>query len=440
MVEVLIPSPGESVTRVTLATWLVADGDFVEKDQDLAEIDSDKATLSIAAPESGTIQILIPEGSEAGVDEVIARIKPGDGEKSKTTKDRPSSGESTTDHDTSRETVRKEQEGRNEQHSEEPESAASVSDQQESEGDSAGESSDNQLPLTPVARVFMKAKGLSEQNILQLLQGERIRKKDLEWLLDDTRDRGDTVQTTTAERTEKRESLSPLRLKLSQRLVSVKNETAMLTTFNEVDMTEVLRMRKDYGARFEKDHGVKLGLMSFFTRAASMALTEFTAVNAFIERDEIVFHNYVDISIAVSGPKGLVVPVIRNAQQLSMAQIEQEVRRLADKASGNKLTLDEMTGGTFTITNGGVFGSMLSTPILNPPQSAILGMHNIVERPVAVHGNVEIRPIMYVALSYDHRIIDGRESVSFLKRIKELLEQPAKMAYSTDPYDKLLGF
>jgi len=440
MVEVLIPSPGESVTRVTLATWLVADGDFVEKDQDLAEIDSDKATLSIAAPESGTIHILIPEGSEAGVDEVIARIKPGEGEKPKTPKARPSSGESTTDHDTSRETGKKEQEESNEQHSEAPESAASVSDQQAPEGNAAGESSDNQLPLTPVARVFMKAKGLSEQEIVQLLQGERIRKKDLEWLLDDARGSGDVAQTEQADRTKRREPLSPLRLKLSQRLVSVKNETAMLTTFNEVDMTEVLSMRKGYGSRFEKAHGVKLGLMSFFTRAATIALTEFPAVNAFIERDEILFHDYTDISIAVSGPKGLVVPVIRNTQHLSMAEIEKEVRRLAEKASANRLTLDEMTGGTFTITNGGVFGSMLSTPILNPPQSAILGMHNIVERPVAVNGQVEIRPIMYVALSYDHRIIDGRESVSFLKRIKELLEQPAKMAYSADPYDKLLGF
>jgi 2-oxoglutarate dehydrogenase E2 component (dihydrolipoamide succinyltransferase) len=247
------------------------------------------------------------------------------------------------------------------------------------------------------------------------------------------------VESAEPLRAEEREALSPLRQKLSQRLVSVKNETAMLTTFNEVDMTELQRIRSTYGSSFEAQHGVKLGLMAFFTMAATRALLEFPKVNAFIEGDEIVYHPYTDISIAVSAPKGLLVPVVRNTQALDMAGTEQEIRRLAAKARDNRLTLDEMSGGTFTITNGGVFGSMLSTPILNPPQSAILGLHNIVDRPVAISGRVEIRPIMYVALSYDHRIIDGRESVGFLKRIKELIESPHLLTTERDPYQELLG-
>ncbi len=425
MTEIKVPSPGESVLTVILASWLVADGEFVDRDQEIAEIDSDKATLSISAPEAGVITILIAAGEEVGVGEVIARIVPGEIA-----------------------TIR--------------EKAVEVSvysaelQKIEYQSDYANEITDeivtfvgdiNQTKeitsLTPLARSYMAAEGLDQKDINGRIRNKRIKKADIEELVNTINSSSPTVvaeniadKSTNGER---RVKMSPLRIKLSQRLVKVKNETAMLTTFNEVDMTEVVRIRKELGDQFEKIHGVRLGLMAFFTKAATIALQEFPEVNAFIDKDEIVYHDYVDMSIAVSSPKGLVVPVVRNAHQLTIAMIEQDIRRLADKARNNRLTLDEMTGGTFTISNGGVFGSMLSTPIINPPQSAILGMHNIVERPVARNGRVEIRPVMYIALSYDHRIIDGRESVGFLVKVKELIENPLMMTCQNNPVSSLLN-
>jgi 2-oxoglutarate dehydrogenase E2 component (dihydrolipoamide succinyltransferase) len=416
MIEIKVPSPGESVTTVTLASWLVSDGDFVEKNQEIAEIDSDKATLSISAAESGVISIVVEAGESVGVGAVIGTIEAGEGApvvKSASPGEVISKGSA---------------ENREEKVSAVPENKEGVRE------------SSKDLHLSPLAKAYMQAEGLTEGDVMEMLKNRRIRKSDLETLVGVEGNQGSTSGLVAAatERVERREKMTPLRLKLSQRLVGVKNETAMLTTFNEVDMSEVLKVRAEYGKAFEEKHGVKLGLMAFFTRAAAIALNEFPQVNAFIDQDEIVFHEYVDISIAVSAPRGLVVPVVRNAHLLSLAGAEQDIRRLAEKARNNKLTLDEMTGGTFTITNGGVFGSMLSTPIINPPQSAILGMHNIVERPVAISGKVEIRPIMYVALSYDHRIIDGRESVGFLVRVKELIENPVRMAMQRDPYSAML--
>ena len=400
---------------VTLASWLVADGDFVERDQEVAEVDSDKATLSISAPETGIIRILFPAGDQVKVGEVIATIAPGSaGDKPTGKKAEPVVKES------------------------KPATADIFQNEQVTAV--SGEEKAAAMHLTPLARAWMSSENLTVDDIARMLKGGKIKRSDLQNLRQgQAESHSESNEMHQNERIEQREKMSPLRLKLSQRLVGVKNETAMLTTFNEVDMSEVMRLRSEFGNVFEQKHGVKLGLMAFFARAAALALQSFPAVNAFIDVDEVVYHDFVDLSIAVSTPKGLVVPVVRNAHRMSLADIEQEIRRLADKARQNKLTLEEMTGGTFTITNGGVFGSMLSTPILNPPQSAILGMHNIVERPVAVNGKVEIRPIMYVALSYDHRIIDGRESVGFLVKVKELIENPLRMVMPSDPEKELLG-
>lgn len=408
MIEIKVPSPGESVTTVTLAAWLVADGEYVEKNQEIAEIDSDKATLSISAPESGVVTILLKVGEQAGVGEVVARIAEG----------------AASGHEKA-ETIVREKVSAQAESVAVPDPAAVTGGQEN-------------LHFTPLAKAFMTAEGIQEQDVIKMMHHHKVRKSDLEHLYATSGISEEAITDHPIGREERREKMSSLRIKLSQRLVGVKNETAMLTTFNEVDMSEVLRIRKDYGKAFEAKHGVKLGLMAFFTRAATLALQEFTRVNAFIDHDEVVFHDFVDVSIAVSTPKGLVVPVIRNSHTMSLAAIELEIQRLAGKARTNKLTLEEMTGGTFTITNGGVFGSMLSTPIINPPQSAILGMHNIVERPVAVNGKVEIRPVMYVALSYDHRIIDGRESVGFLVKVKESIENPVSMLLKADPFQKLL--
>ena len=409
MIEIKVPSPGESVLTVTLASWLVADGDFVERDQEVAEVDSDKATLSISAPESGVIKILFPVGELVKVGEVIATLAPGvAGEKPAASTAAAMVSES------------------------KPE-AVKVP-QKEVVIAASGDEKTGALIFTPLAKAWMASENLTEDDIARMLAGGKIKRSDLQQLKERYAGVGsEAVEVPAAGNGERREKMSPLRIKLSERLVGVKNQTAMLTTFNEVDMSEVMRLRAVFGKAFEAKHGAKLGLMAFFARAVAVALQSFPAINAFIDGDEVVYHDFVDLSIAVSAPKGLVVPVVRNAQRRSLADMELEIRRLAEKARQNKLTLEEMTGGTFTITNGGVFGSMLSTPILNPPQSAILGMHNIVERPVAVSGRVEIRPIMYVALSYDHRIIDGRESVSFLVKVKELIENPLRMVMPADP-------
>ncbi len=389
---------------VTLASWLVADGDTVEKDQEVAEVDSDKATLSISAPESGVLKILHPAGEQVKVGEVIATIVTGIAGNKKA----PVVAESKP------------------APSQEPQKEVVMSD--------SGEEKAGSLIFTPLAKAWMTSENLTEEDIARMLSGGKIKRSDLQQLKNRYAGMGtEAAEVPASGNAERREKMSPLRLKLSERLVGVKNQTAMLTTFNEVDMSEVMRLRSEFGKAFEAKHGAKLGLMAFFARAASVALQSFPAINAFIDSDEVVYHDFVDLSIAVSAPKGLVVPVVRHAHRRSLADMELEIRRLAEKARQNKITLEEMTGGTFTITNGGVFGSMLSTPILNPPQSAILGMHNIVERPVAVSGRVEIRPIMYVALSYDHRIIDGRESVSFLVKVKELIENPLRMVMPADP-------
>ncbi|HOI32232.1 MAG: 2-oxoglutarate dehydrogenase complex dihydrolipoyllysine-residue succinyltransferase [Bacteroidales bacterium] len=428
-IEIKVPSPGESINEVQLANWLVEDGSYVEKDQDIAEIDSDKATLSIAAEVSGTIHFKASIGDTLEVGAVIASldadenapsIKSESKSEPQKTEPKPSQPEKVAEKVSEPTTPMTETLERN---SEEP-----------------------QLKLSPLARELMKKQNINEQELIEFFKHYRVDSKDVNFYQENKDKHAGTKQPVGVQaawggtRKEDRKKMSMLRKKLSQRLVSVKNETAMLTTFNEVNMTPIMEIRKKYKEVFKEKHAVGLGFMSFFTKAVTEALHHFPQVNARIDGDEIVYYDYADISIAVSGPKGLVVPVIHNAETLSLAEIERKIKELATKARDNKLSLDEMTGGTFTITNGGVFGSMLSTPIINPPQSAILGMHNIVERPIAVNGKVEIHPIMYVALSYDHRIIDGRESVGFLVKVKELLENPVNMLFgSKEAVEVLLG-
>ncbi len=417
MLEIKVPSPGESVTEVEVARWLVEDGDYVDKDQEIAELDSDKATLSVVAEKAGVVHIKVKEGDAAAVGDVLCTIDTGaEAPARKASKPekasaaaRPSNGSQS-------------QPGRGKE-----KAAARPAEQ-------AAASTPPAAPApaaSPVAERMMRENRLSPQAIPATGAGGRITKADVERVLEK---RGD------APRTERREKMSLLRRKVSERLVSVRRETAMLTTFNEVDMGAVADLRRRYKEAFRDRYGVGLGFMSFFTRAVCEALQRFPVVNARIDGTDIVYHDYCDIGIAVSAPKGLMVPVIRNAETLSLAGIEQQVMDLASRARDGRLSIEEMTGGTFTLSNGGVFGSMLSTPILNPPQSAILGMHNIVERPVARQGEVVVRPVMYVALSYDHRLIDGKESVSFLVAVKEMLEDPAKMLFGGgDPEKILLG-
>lgn len=404
IIDIKVPSPGESITQVQLANWLVKNGDQVEKDDEIAEIDSDKATLSISAEETGKIEILVQEGATVDIGTVVAQIDTSaQGQK-------PTSPQPHTENTTVKEPIAQaEKEEPTIEPSEEP---------------------DPTIHISPLAKKIMDQQQLSKKAVLAQFGSLRLGREDLHLTAEEPTI-GSTGQTPTSgwkgTRKTDRKKMSTLRLKLSQRLVSVKNETAMLTTFNEVNMQAIFEIRKQYKASFKEKHGIGLGFMSFFTKAVTIALHHFPQVNAILDNQELIYHDYADIGIAVSGPKGLVVPVLRNAEQMSLATIEKTIKELAEKARNNKITLDEMTGGTFTITNGGVFGSMLSTPILNPPQSAILGMHNIIERPIAVNGKVEIHPMMYVALSYDHRVIDGRESVTFLMKIKELLENPAQL-------------
>lgn len=415
VLEMKVPSPGESISEVEIATWLVSDGDYVEKDQTIAEVDSDKATLELPAESSGIITLKAVEGDVVKVGQVVCLID--------TSAERPA--------------------GLNPPKKEEViESTNKVETKQVI--------SPNPDPIkkevsyasgtpSPAAAKIMVENNINAQQVNGSGRDGRITKSDVVLALSagfDTNSSNGWGGT----RDQSREKMSMLRRKIAERLVSVKNETAMLTTFNEVDMKPIMDIRAKYKDAFAKHHEVNLGFMSFFTKAVTEALNLYPAVNAQIDGAEVVFHNYADIGIAVSSPKGLMVPVVRNAEQMSLAEIEREIKRLAVKARDGKITPDDMTGGTFTITNGGVFGSMLSTPIINPPQSAILGMHNVVERPVAINGKVEIRPIMYVALSYDHRIIDGKESVSFLVKVKEMLENPEKMLFGAkDPVAVLLG-
>lgn len=408
IIELKVPSPGESITEVEIANWLKNEGDFVEKDEELCEIDSDKATLTINAEEAGVLSIKVQAGTTVNVGDVVATID---------TSAAPAK------------TSAPKEEKTQEVKAETPAPLAKA----EPAPAAAKETYASGVP-SPAAAKIIKEKGMDTASVNGTGRDGRITKGDVLAALA----AGFGGKTASGSREQKREKMSNLRKKISQRLVSVKNETAMLTTFNEVDMSNVMNLRKAYKDKFKEVHGIGLGFMSFFTKAVTIALQKYPAVNGMIDGDEIITHNYCDVGIAVSTPKGLMVPVIRNAETLSLADIERNIAALAAKARDGKITVDDMTGGTFTITNGGVFGSMLSTPIINPPQSGILGMHNIVERPVAVNGKVEIRPIMYVALSYDHRIIDGRESVGFLYTVKELIENPEWMLFDGKKPEQML--
>lgn len=412
IVEIKVPSPGESITEVEIASWLVKNGDFVEKDQDIAEIESDKATLAITAEESGAIEILMDEGETVEVGKVICRI---DTEKKGESKGK-SHGQG---------------QGQGQEQGSEKEAVKKEAPVEIIEKKIEAVSEEHKhVKITPVAEKLMVENNLSLEDVLNGIK--RIGKKEINQIIESPKNQSLVHVEKTNLRSEKRQKMTSLRRKLSNRLVAVKNQTAMLTTFNEVDMTEVMALRNKYKVKFQEKHGVKLGFMSFFSMAVAKALQEFPIVNSFIDEEEIVSPDYVDIAIAVQTPKGLMVPVLRNVESMNIPQIEIEIVNLATKARTGKITVDEMTGGTFTITNGGVFGSMLSTPILNPPQSGILGMHNILERPVAIKGKVEVRPMMYIALSYDHRIIDGKDSVGFLVKVKELLENPHLMPLQTN--------
>ncbi|HNV52426.1 MAG TPA: 2-oxoglutarate dehydrogenase complex dihydrolipoyllysine-residue succinyltransferase, partial [Tenuifilaceae bacterium] len=394
IIEVKIPSPGESISEVELTRWLVENGAIVTKDQEVAEIESEKASLPIIAPESGKINILVGQGSTVAVNAIACTI------------------------DTS---VASRADAKNTSYEPAPQVKDEVKPKETTPKTEVTVVEGN-IKVTPLAKQIMADNNLSVDDIINGLR--RITAHDVELVKNQSNQiTSIPVQSrVSTERVEERTKMSQLRKKISERLVSVKNQTAMLTTFNEVDMSRVMEIRAKYQQEFKEKYGVKLGLMSFFTKAVVEALKLHPMTNSFIDGEEIVTPNYYDIGVAVQAPKGLMVPVLRNVESMSFAQIEQGIQELAIKARSGKITLDELNGGTFTITNGGIFGSMLSTPILNPPQSGILGMHNIVDRPVAVNGKVEIRPIMYVALSYDHRIIDGKDSASFLMDIKRMIE------------------
>ncbi len=403
--EIKVPTVGESITEVTLAQWLKEDGDYVEMDENIAELESDKATFELPAEKAGILRIIAQEGDTLEIGAIVCTIEDGDAPAGDKKADAPAAAATTATPQTT-------------EASENPDSYA------------AGTAS-------PAAAKILREKGIDPSTIKGTGKDGRITKEDAEKAqakpaAPKAESKPAAAVTASAPaiagaRNERREKMSSLRKTIAKRLVSVKNETAMLTTFNEVNMQPIMDLRAKYKDMFKEKHGVGLGFMSFFTKAVTTALKEWPAVNARIEENEIVYSDFADISIAVSAPKGLVVPIIRNAESMTLYQVEKEVINLATKARDSKLTIEEMTGGTFTITNGGVFGSMMSTPIINAPQSAILGMHNIVQRPIAENGQVVIRPMMYIALSYDHRVIDGRESVSFLVRVKQLLEDPARL-------------
>ncbi|SHI58370.1 2-oxoglutarate dehydrogenase E2 component [Cruoricaptor ignavus] len=411
VLEMKVPSPGESITEVEIATWLVQDGDYVEKDQPIAEVDSDKATLELPAEESGLITLKAEEGDTVAVGQVVCLI---DMDAAK-----PSGG--------------------SEPEKEEPKADEKPAEQPKTESPKQGEKpapAEQPTPATyatgtpsPAAKKILDEKGIDPASVSGTGRDGRITKADA---TEASVPAMGSVSSTSGSRSVQTKKLSVLRRKLAERLVSVKNETAMLTTFNEVDMSEIFRLRKEFKDEFSAKHGVGLGFMSFFTKAVTRALELFPDVNASIDGDYKTNYDFADISIAVSGPKGLMVPVLRNAENMTFRGVEATIKELSTKVRDGKITVDEMTGGTFTITNGGVFGSMMSTPIINPPQSAILGMHNIIQRPVAVDGKVEIRPMMYVALSYDHRIIDGKESVGFLVAVKEAVENPVEHLMNGD--------
>lgn len=401
-IEIKVPTVGESINEVTLVKWLKADGEWVERDEVIAELESEKATFEINAEKAGIVKHIAKEGDTLAIGDIVCNID--------TDAVKPASAEPArviTETAVKAEPVAK------------LESVVAAAD----------------VKATPVAAAIMADKKIDQKQVVPSGSNGKIFKQDV---LEALSNPGRKPGVPMFNRNDRTEKMSNLRKTVSRRLVEAKNTTAMLTTFNEVDMTAIMDIRKKYKDKFKEQHSVNLGFMSFFTKACCYALQQFPSVNAYIDGEQIIFHDFCDISIAVSAPKGLVVPVIRNAESLSMAGIEAAVVDLATKAKNNKLTIEEMSGGTFTITNGGIFGSMMSTPIINIPQSAILGMHNIVERPMAVNGQIIIRPMMYVALSYDHRIIDGRESVGFLVMVKQLLENPSLLLFGKDPVDALL--
>ena len=411
--EMKVPSPGESITEVEIAQWLVEDGDYVEKDQPIAEVDSDKATLELPAEASGIITLMAEEGDAVAVGAVVCLID--------TDAPKPSGGKSDKEQKSSKEENKEAPAKANTKETEvKPVQTAEVSAPSQQEKNYASGSP------SPSARKILDEKGIDSKSVTGSGRDGRIMKEDA------IQAKASMGTPGSGKRGESRKKMSMLRRKVAERLVSAKNETAMLTTFNEVDMSPIFSLRKQYKEEFKDKHGVGLGFMSFFTLAVVRALELYPDVNSMMDGDYQIKYDYKDISIAVSGPKGLMVPVMRNVENLGFRGVEDEVKRLAIRARDGKITVDEMTGGTFTISNGGVFGSMLSTPIINPPQSGILGMHNIVERPVAINGHVEIRPIMYVALSYDHRVIDGKESVGFLVAVKEALENPEELLMDND--------
>lgn len=415
-IELKIPSPGESITEVEIAQWLVKDGDYVEKDQAVCEIESDKATLELNATESGQIKILVQPHDRVAVGSVACSIDTNvKGEAKPAPEKKVSTASETKMPESAKQTAPGSLESRT------VTTAAS------------------QAKASPVAKEILRQIGIPADKIKGSGNGGKITKSDVVAYMT-AGIKTDAVAGWGGSRSEDRKKMTMLRRKIAERLVAVKNQTAMLTTFNEVDMSKVIALRNKYKDVFKEKHGVSLGFMSLFTKAVTEALRLFPAVNSMIDKDEVISYDYADVGVAVSTPKGLMVPVLRNAERLSLAQIETKIKELALKARDGKLTIDDMTGGTFTITNGGVFGSMLSTPIINPPQSAILGMHNIVERPIALNGKVEIRPVMFVALSYDHRIVDGRESVGFLVKVKEMIENPVRMIFGgKEPEEVLLN-
>ena len=421
IIEIKIPSPGESITEVEVGKWLVENGAIVTNGQEIAEIESDKATLSVTAPASGKLTILAKEGELVAVGSVACTLDTDDN-------------------------IVVEEQKQVQSEITKPSVEVEIPIQPVSQVSKVIENipapsveADQQIKLTPAAKAVMDEEGLSIDELLNGLR--RISRKDVESVIA-LRNIQPAKKDVVIEksREEDRVAMTPLRRKLSQRLVAVKNETAMLTTFNEIDLSQLMELRNNYQKQFVDKYGLKVGFMSFFTKAASIALSKHPSINSMIDGDDIITPRYHDIGIAVQTPKGLMVPVVRNAETKSIEAIEREIKELAEKARDKKLTIQEMTGGTFTITNGGVFGSLMSTPILNPPQSAILGMHSIKDRPIAVNGKVEIRPMMYVALSYDHRIIDGKDSVGFLVKVKELIENPTKLLFEgKSPEEELLG-
>ena len=418
IIEIRVPSPGESITHVELYKWLVADGAVVKKDTEIAELESEKATLTLVADESGKISLKASEGDSLEVGTVVCTIDTSvQPEADVETEEKK---QTTAPADTEKKEIKPEPA---KTESRKPEAKATTDDY-------------GNVKVTPLAKRVMEENDLSLEDVISGLR--RLKRSDVEAVLAASGVSSVSGLKKPASRESRIDRMSSLRRKLSERLVSVKNETAMLTTFNEVNMKPIMDLRKNYQDRFVEKHGIKLGMMSFFLKACSIALQEFPSVNSMMEGENMTTYDYADISVAVSTPKGLMVPVIRNVESMELSEIEKAIAEVADKARKGKLSIPEMTGGTFTITNGGVFGSMMSTPIINPPQSAILGMHNILDRPVVVEGQIVVRPMMYVALSYDHRVIDGRESVGFLVRVKQLLENPTDMLFGKSSGEKEL--